>query len=330
MRVKVLFHDRCFDGIASAVVFSRFYREQVNPRAEFAYAGLMHRAGRLFDEDLFDGDENVIVDFKYSSSERLTWWFDHHDSAFLSPEDEAHFRRDQSGKKFLDPSYTSCTKLVADITASRFGFDPTPLEELIRWADIIDGAQYPNPQAAVDLTEPAMKLMLVIEAGRDDHLPERLIRALQERSLADVVRDPSLSELLGPLMAWHERAIETIRRTVRCERGVAYFDVSEYGLEGYNKFIPYYLCPEATYSVGVSLSPLRAKVSVGSNPWAPRPRRHNLAKICERYGGGGHAAVAAISLLPEEIDRARAIAREIVRELQRADEAPPEVASTAG
>ncbi len=316
MKVKVLFHDRCFDGIASAVVFSRFYRERVNPRVEFAYAGLMHRAGPVFEEGLFDGDENAIVDFKYSSSERLTWWFDHHDSAFLSPEDEAHFRRDRSGRKFLDPTYKSCTKLVADITAARFGFDPTPLQELIRWADIIDGAQYPNPQAAIDLTEPAMKVMLLVETNRDGHLSEHLIRALQEKSLSDVVREPDVAERLEPLAEWHRETIEAIRRVLHCERGVAYFDLSPQGLEGYNKFIPYYLCPEATYSVGVSLSSVRAKVSVGSNPWAPRPRRHNLAKICERYGGGGHAAVAAISLPPEEIERAREIAREIIRELQ--------------
>ena len=48
--------------------------------------------------EIFDGDENAIVDFKYSSSPRLTWWFDHHQSAFLSPEDAAHFRLDRSGQ----------------------------------------------------------------------------------------------------------------------------------------------------------------------------------------------------------------------------------------
>jgi hypothetical protein len=87
-------------------------------------------------------------------------------------------------------------------------------------------------------------------------------------------------------------------------------------MEGYSKFIPYYLHPEATYSIGVSLSPFRSKISVGSNPWAPRPRTHDLAKICERYGGGGHAVVAAISLAPESIDEARRIAEDIVQELQ--------------
>jgi hypothetical protein len=33
MKMKVLFHDSCFDGAASAAVFSRFYRERVNPGA---------------------------------------------------------------------------------------------------------------------------------------------------------------------------------------------------------------------------------------------------------------------------------------------------------
>ena len=57
MRVRVCFHDKCFDGACSAAVFSRFYRASVNGRAEFDYRGMMHRAGQLFDADIFDGDE---------------------------------------------------------------------------------------------------------------------------------------------------------------------------------------------------------------------------------------------------------------------------------
>ena len=33
--------------------------------------------------------------------------------------------------------------------------------------------------------------------------------------------------------------------------------------------MPYYLHPESIYSVGLSKSSFRVKVSVGSNPWAP-------------------------------------------------------------
>ena len=109
---------------------------------------------------------------------------------------------------------------------------------------------------------------------------------------------------------------ETIRKSAACVDGTIFFDVSDHDLDGYNKFIPYYLFPQATYCVGVSLSTFRSKISVGSNPWSPRPRTHNLAALCERYGGGGHPVVGAISLPPEGLQRAREIAREIARELR--------------
>ena len=149
--VRLCFHDHCFDGAASAAIFSRFYRERVNPQSEFHYSGMTHRATQPFEDGIFDGDENVIVDFKYSSSPRVTWWFDHHQSAFLKPADAENFRADRSGHKFYDPTYKSCTKLLADVTSTKFGFDVRPLAELIHWGDIIDGAQFPTPESAVGL-----------------------------------------------------------------------------------------------------------------------------------------------------------------------------------
>ncbi|HEY6331030.1 MAG TPA: phosphoesterase, partial [Blastocatellia bacterium] len=71
-----------------------------------------------------------------------------------------------------------------------------------------------------------------------------------------------------------------------------------------------------TYSVSVSLTPIRTKVSVGFNPWSKQPRRHNLASICERFNGGGHAVVGAISFKPDEVELAREAAHEIARELR--------------
>src|SRR6185312_10964572 len=94
MKLRLLYHGHCFDGVASAATFTRFYRERVHTDAEVNYGGLLHRPGNLFDLALLDGDENAIVDFKYAATEKLTWWFDHHESAFLTPEDEAHFRAD--------------------------------------------------------------------------------------------------------------------------------------------------------------------------------------------------------------------------------------------
>jgi nanoRNase/pAp phosphatase (c-di-AMP/oligoRNAs hydrolase) len=58
------------------------------------------------------------------------------------------------------------------------------------------------------------------------------------------------------------------------------------------------------------------KVSVGSNPWANSEPEVNLAKICERYGGGGHARVGAISFEVTQQQAAREAAQEIVAELR--------------
>ena len=316
-KLKICYHGNCFDGVSSAAVFSRLYEERLQPGWERAFEPMMHRAGALFDEHVFNGDENAIVDFKYSNSPRLTWWFDHHKSAFLTPEDEAHFRADTSGRKFLDAGYKSCTKFIADIGASHFGFDPTPLTELVDWANRIDGALYETPEEPVGMRHPAFLLAMVIEADRDPALIERIIRDLQVRSLSEVARLDYVRERLDPLTERHRKAIETIRARSIVSGRVIFFDVAGDDMEGYNKFIPYYLHPEVTYSVSVSQSSYRSKVSVGSNPWAPQPRTHDLAAICERYGGGGHAVVAAISLPPGELDEARRIAREVVAELLR-------------
>src|SRR5499433_4206489 len=191
MRMKVLYHDSCFDGAASAAVFSRFYLEQVSPGAELSYEGLAHQAGgRPIDEAVFTGEVNAIVDFRYSQSDRLTWWFDHHRSAFQQPGDEEHFRRDQSGRKFHDPTRKSCTKFLAEIAAQRFGFDPSPLSELIEWAEIIDGAQFASPRMAVELAEPALQLMTVLEANRDPQYIPRIIREMQQTSLSKLASQP--------------------------------------------------------------------------------------------------------------------------------------------
>lgn len=318
MKVKVFYHDKCFDGTASAALFSRFYRECIGKEAEFIFHGLVHRAGALFDEGEFTGDENAIVDFKYSASPKITWWFDHHLSAFLSPQDAEHFRQDRSGKKFFDPDYKSCTKFLADTTKKVFGFDPDPVAGLVKWADIIDGAQYEDAKTAVEMAEPAMKLTMVIESNQDASFPAKLIPELAQRPLAEIVEMPFVARLIPPLMERHGKSIEIIRRHSDCSKGVIYFDVTDYELEGYNKFVPYYLHPDSTYSIGLSKSSFRTKVSVGSNPWTTTPEEKmvNLAAICERYGGGGHARVGAISFPPNHHDEARKAADEIVRELR--------------
>jgi len=314
--VRVFYHDKCFDGASSAALFSRFYRERVRSDVEFVYSGLLHRAGSLFDERQFDGDENAIVDFKYSSSPKITWWFDHHESAFLSPADAAHFEQDQSNRKFYDPDFKSCTSFIAMIAQERFGFDPGPVAELVRWSDIVDGAMYEDAKSAVEMKAPAMKLTMAIEASTAPHFVKDLIPLLAYKPLAEILNEPFVAAVLPPLLERHRRSVDILRERSSEKDGTIFFDITDLDLEGYNKFIPYYLHPDSIYSIGLSKSSFRVKVSVGSNPWSQREPTVNLAKICERYGGGGHARVGAISFDVTQSEAAHKAALEIVEELR--------------
>ncbi|HCC58684.1 MAG TPA: phosphoesterase [Solibacterales bacterium] len=318
MLVRILYHDHCFDGAASAAFFSRFMEGAFYPGARFAYTGMAHKAAQTFEDSLFDGDENAIVDFKYSSNEKLTWWFDHHQSAFLTPEDAEHFQRDRSGKKMYDTSFKSCTRYIATIARERFDFTAPDLDELVHWANIIDGAQYENARTAVELGAPAMRLTLVIEGSKASDVVQQVIGWMRHLPLDQIVAKPEVQALYRPLYERHVRSIDLIRERARLDGNVVFFDLAGCDLEGYNKFIPYYLFPESVYTVSVLPSSFRTKISVGSNPWAPVEPAHNLASICERYGGGGHPRVGAISLPPDSLDEARKVAAAIVRELQGA------------
>ncbi len=316
MKLRILYHGNCFDGVSSAVVFSKFYLAKINGDTKIFYTPTMHRAGNAFDTEQFDGDGNAIVDFKYSPDKRLDWWFDHHQSAFLSPEDEADFLADRSGKKFLDTTSKSCAEFIARIAREKFDFEDESLAELIHWAHIIDGALYESPAQCVELRSSALKLMQVIEGEKDAPFVEKIIRDLTEKSLDEVVNGEEIQTKLKPILQQHRQMIEIIKEKSNYSRGVVSFDLTEQLVDGYNKFIPYYFYPQTTYNVSLTQSAFRTKISVGSNPWSPRPRYHNIAEICERYGGGGHAVVGAVSLKPEELEKGKKIMREIIEELR--------------
>jgi hypothetical protein len=319
---RVLFHNNCFDGACSASLFTRFHRECIGTATEYAYTGLMHRAGTQFHEAEFSGDENAIVDFKYTPSPRVQWWFDHHQSAFLTEDDRRHFEADQAKaikpQKFFDPLYVSCTSFIADMTKKFYGFDTGDLQDLIHWANIIDGAKFESADAAVALAAPAMKLMMAIESTSDPEFIPRLIPLLTSQSLVNTLQENFVQEQVQPRLEKHQRDITLLRSRAAADKGVITFDITDQPTEGYNKFIPYYLLPEGVYVVGLSKSSFRTKISVGTNPWTTVPPEHlaNIAAICERYGGGGHARVGAISVPVDQHAEAKRIAAEVTAELK--------------
>jgi hypothetical protein len=303
--------------MASAALVTRLLRHVHGDDLQFSYVGLDHQAGGSHvPEGVLAGDINAVVDFRYSTSDKLGWWFDHHQSGLVGEIERAHLERDVSGQKFYDPAYGSCTKLIADVAHQHFDLDLSAQRELIRWAHIIDTAGFADARSAVELREPALQLMTVIEVhGSNAFISPRVERLAAGESLSSLATEPSVAALFGPLLESHQRTCELIRERAVLRDGVVFFDLVGVGDDRYNKFIPYWLFPNSRYCVAVTAGNARAKVSVGSNPWAPVPRTHNIATICGRYGGGGHAVVGAVSLAAAEVDGARRIASDIVAEL---------------
>jgi hypothetical protein len=322
--VVVATHGHCFDGLCSAVMFTRLYRRRFpDDGASFTYRGAGYGPGQNgVDPKVLSGDVNAILDFRFAAVRQLTWYFDHHVSAFVTPAERAFYEQavaegEAHGERrmFHDGAYSSATKLIADVGRQRFGLDPAPTEELVRWADMIDSASFPSAAMAVERKEPELRLMTIVENLGDDGFLAKMVSRLLEKPLSEVARSEDLAQLYEPLGRAHESFVKLVEKRATRLGHVVLVDVTEQLIEVAGKFVTYALFPDSAYSVLLSRSKSKCKISVGYNPWSPIPRRHNIAEICERYGGGGHPVVGAISLAADKLDDAKALARTIALEL---------------
>jgi hypothetical protein len=304
-------------------MFTRLYRHLSAGDASFVYRGAGYGPGQNgVDPKLLDGDVNAILDFRFSTAPQLTWYFDHHVSAFVTPAERASYDRalaerhaGQERRMFHDGTYSSATKLIADVGRERFGLDPSPMANLVKWADMIDSAAFPDAKMAVERKEPELALMTVVEHMGDDAFLNKMVPRLLETPLFEVARSSDVAQAYEPLRIAHESFVKLVERRCELLGAVVLVDLTGELIEVAGKFVTYALHPESSYSVLVSRSRAKCKISIGYNPWSPVPRRHNIAAICERYGGGGHPVVGAITLPADQVEEARRLARSLAEEL---------------
>jgi hypothetical protein len=305
-------------------MFTRLYRHRFpDDGASFTYHGAGYGPGQNgVDPALLSGDVNAILDFRFAAVPAISWYFDHHVSAFVTPEDRAFYARaaaegEAHGERrmFHDGSYSSATKLIADVGRERFGLDLAPTEELVRWADMIDSAGFRDAKMAVDRTEPELQLMTVVEHLGDDAFLAKMVPRLLERPLSEVSRTDDIVQTYEPLRRAHEGFVKMVERHAKPMGAVVGGARSDERKEEGRQFVTYALFPRSAYSVLLSRSKSKCKISIGYNPWSNVTRRHNIAAICERYGGGGHPVVGAISLAADKVAEAKALATSIALEL---------------
>ena len=315
-KLVVATHGHCFDGLASAVLFTHLRRhlEPAVEQFEYRSCGYGPKLKTVPDRWL-RGDENAIIDFRYSPSERLHWYFDHHPTAFASKQEQTV----ALGRKnvFYDPSYDSCAKLIADVTVARFGVDIEHFSELIAWADRIDGASFESAEDALDRTAKVMQLASVVEQHGDAPLLTQLVTALLEGTASEVADSEPVRTRWRPLAEAHAATRKRFADAARLVDEVVYADMAEASLGSSGKFYAYALFPAAHYSVALLRMKQQFKVSVGFNPWSDGTRRHDIGALCQQHGGGGHADVGAVTFSLERLDDARRVAKSLVAELNR-------------
>ncbi|MBM4375635.1 MAG: hypothetical protein FJ095_11165 [Deltaproteobacteria bacterium] len=314
-KVVVAAHGHCFDGLASAAMFTHLRRRSGGGSLRFRYLSCGYGPNlQTIPEAWLRGDENAIVDFRFTPSKRVTWFFDHHVTAFAS---EAERVRAIAGSEryFHDGAYGSCTKLIADVGEARFGVSFDQHRELVRWADLIDTAGFESAAQAIDRAEPVMQLAAVIEQHGDRELYDALAPLLLEKELVDVATSDKVQELWRPIATAASETQRRIGQALVVRGDVSYVELVEAPLRASGKFVAYALAPDAMYSVALLRMKQHFKISVGYNPWCRRERRHDIADICRRHGGGGHPVVGAASVPLDRLDEARRIAMEVVEEL---------------
>lgn len=317
MKRVIAYHGRCFDGAFSAALMTELLDQIDGPADGVMYVPLAHQKGQGIDPAVLSADVNAVVDFKYSRSPNLTWWFDHHQSAFISDEHRQHFEARQPAQRyFFSPEHSSCAKLIYQVATQQLKVPMPDYGETLLWADIIDSAGFRSAREAVELKHPALQLMTYIE-GSDNAAVSALIPRFGRESLAEIVSSDPVQTAFAEFFQQHQQTIDKFKQKARLSGSAVFADLSDSALDGFNKFIVFSLFPEAVYSVVVTSGATRSKVSVGSNPWRAAARQHNIAKLCEPFGGGGHAVVGAVTLPPGHADDARQVANQIVEQLER-------------
>ncbi len=321
--IVVATHGHCLDGLCSAAMYTRLMRHVYAGQAlKFTYHGAGYGPGQNgVDTNLLRGDENAILDFRFSASPKLTWYFDHHVSAFVTPDEKRVYEEhatpaDAPGRQmFHDGTYSSCTKLIADIGERRFGLDSSPMRDIIHWADMIDSAAFPNPQMPVEKLQPELQVMTVVESFCDDAFLTNYVPRVLSETLGAIAGSDDIQAAFAPLREQHAQFVTLVRGNSVVMGPVVLVDLLAVMNEVGGKFVTYALYPQSVYSVIITRSKSKCKISIGYNPWSHVERRHNIAAICERYGGGGHPVVGSIALPADQVDRAREIANDVVREL---------------
>ena len=136
---------------------------------------------------------------------------------------------------------------------------------------MIDSAAFPSAKMAVERAEPELQLMTVVEHLGRRRVPREMVPRLLEQPLAEVARAAGRRRRRTSRSAEaHEAFVKLVEQRAKAIGDVVVVDLSDQLIEVAGKFVTYALYPESAYSVLLSRSKSKCKISIGYNPVVAR------------------------------------------------------------
>lgn len=285
--MHIYFHED-FDGVISAVLAARYFRDKHNDY-DIHFHPVDYHIKHW--ESTALQSPSCVVDFKYHPN--CDYWFDHHHDAGY----EADKIREQYSDKYklkeqklyCDTQAKSCASLIHEKLFPNRGFI-----DLSDAADYIDAAQYYDADEACFGLAPSNRL---------NRLITNRILPLTEicKDLFDIGNIRSLMTrekyISAHQDAWYIECasfIQYMQKSFSCMIS----EIAEYqmiNMGQFNRYLPFWEYPQCEYAVGLTGKiENNIRIAVGKNPWNNATSRLHVGQLCRRYGGGGHPDVGSI------------------------------------
>lgn len=304
-----IYYHRDFDGMASAAILADAL-EATGREREVRWAGVNFDR-TLHWEEFALGQEFAVVDFHFHR--RAKYWFDHHPTTFLTPEDEAAFA--PSEFHAFDPTSPSCPPLVLRHAAEHWGYEPRAhFADLAHWSDIIDAARFGSAEQALFGAEPAIRVSRALTCAPDLSFHDKVVMLMRRSPLVQVANDPTVDRCYERSCRNRDNALANFDGTIRMRSATALMADLRSRRIRRERFAPFYLHPELTYAVTVLPTRAGVHITVASNPWNRPKKGIHLGELLKTYGGGGHEGVGGCN--PPDEETAMAWAGELYRKVE--------------
>jgi len=276
-----------FDGIASAAILYRFFYEcghEITHIETLSYVDLDLQSwhSKTFSSIC------CVSDFmcpKTIVSAPFWVWADHHASNSPPPDT-------QNGFIIYDPSAKSCAGLLVPLAPE--------LEELGKWADVIDSASYTSAHQALFGREAAMTVNFALTfASKKCRIS--LIKNLAFRSLEEVASEPNIQKLADSVRRRNYAATEYLKTNAQLIKGhytvgIAFFPHSRIQ----SRYAILYTHPDIDFYIYTRPVKSKFSLSVAINRFKHAHSPIPLGALLESIGGGGHNDIGAVTLQTKE------------------------------